>query len=107
MSIVSCPVCGEDEDLTGEPDGATIAVRCGACAHRWVRDPSPTCRRCGRRDLRAVKRAVWERARGEQLSVVGASTVYLCPDCDRNELDATDDGRIARLPEDFPKGEKE
>lgn len=106
MSVVACPVCGEDDDLAGEPQGAAIAVRCGRCAHAWVRDPTPACRRCGRKDLRAINRAVWERARGEQLSVVGASTVHLCPDCDSAELDASDDGRRARIPDDFSKGER-
>lgn len=104
MRVVSCEVCGEDEDLTGQPQGAAIAVVCGQCGHSWLRDTTPTCRRCGRSDLTAVSRAVWERARGEQLSIVGTSTVHLCPTCDAAELDATDSGRHPRTPDEFGKG---
>lgn len=103
MRIVSCGVCGEEDDLTGQPQGATIAVVCGRCGHSWLRDTTPTCRRCGRDGLKAVNRVVWERARGEQLSIVGTSTVYLCAVCDADELDATDGGRHPRTPDEFGK----
>lgn len=103
MRVVACEVCGEEDDLTGQPEGAAIAVVCGRCGHRWVRDTTPSCRRCGRDDLQAVSRAVWERARGEQLSIVGSSTVYLCPGCDAAELEATDGGRHPQTPDETGK----
>ena len=69
-----------------------IRITCSACNLVWDRDPSPRCGQCGNPDVRPVPQAVWERARGNQLSTVALLTAYLCPDCDaallRSPLDS-------------------
>lgn len=82
MSLVSCPNCGEDDDLLGEHIDRRITVRCGTCATTWDRDLAPTCERCGGDDLIAAIKAVVEKGRGTQLSVVGTQVVQLCARCD-------------------------
>lgn len=82
-----CPVCGEDERLSGAADGDVIRLRCMACGHAWDRDPHPSCRSCGGRDMQAVPKAIVEKSRGTQLSVVGTRTVHLCSHCDRATLE--------------------
>lgn len=59
-----------------------ILLRCEACGHRWERDPRPTCPKCGRRDLVEAPKAVVEKVRGDQVSVVGYTKVPLCRSCD-------------------------
>jgi hypothetical protein len=42
---------------------------------------------CGRTDLVAVPKAIVERSRGTQLSVVGIQMLELCPGCDRDDIE--------------------
>lgn len=79
---LACPSCGKDEHLSGEPHGELLRITCTACDLVWDRDPSPRCGRCGNGDVRPAPQAVWGKARGTQLVVVGLRTVYLCPVCD-------------------------
>ena len=81
-----CPNCGLDDHLSGEPRGELIRITCSACELVWDRDPSPRCKRCGDAEVRAVPKAVWEKSRGTQLSIVALQTVYLCPACDAELL---------------------
>jgi ribosomal protein L37AE/L43A len=83
---IVCPNCSSDEHLSGERRGDLIRLTCSACELVWDRDPSPSCPTCGNRDVRPVPQAVWEKARGSQLSIVSLNTVYLCPDCDSQRL---------------------
>ena len=88
MPDISCPSCGEEEDLNGTRRGDVIDIACGRCGEVWTRDPRPVCAGCGSTDLRAVPRiAVVEKVRGNQYSPVGTITDHLCPTCDRDELD--------------------
>ena len=81
-----CPSCASDEHLNGERRGELIRITCAACDLTWDRDPAPRCRRCGNNDVVRAPQAVWGKARGTQLVVVGLRDVHLCPDCDATLL---------------------
>ena len=88
MIGTECPACGESEQLQGSRDGEAIHLQCLACGEEWDRTVGPTCSRCGGRDMQAVPKAIVEKSRGTQLSVVGTRTVYLCSECDDETLAA-------------------
>lgn len=82
MPIVTCPSCGDADQLVGRrsPDGVTVT--CGACGNRWQRDLSPTCTLCGSRDLTAVPTSTLEEAgRGDQRTPSGIREVFRCYGC--------------------------
>jgi hypothetical protein len=83
---IVCPNCHSDEHLHGEPNGDLIRITCSVCRLVWDRDPSPRCPSCQTTDVRAVPQAVWEKARGTQLSIVSMRTIYLCTTCDADRL---------------------
>ena len=82
---VRCPSCGEGESLRGARSEDRIDLECDACGHRWWRDLSPRCPKCGG-DMQTVPMAILERGRGTQLSVVGTRPVNLCSACDAPAL---------------------
>ena len=82
----ACPHCGEADELRGVRNGDAIDLTCGACGHMWVRDLTPSCPKCGGRDIETVPLAIVEKSRGTQLSVVGTRPVTLCYDCDATAL---------------------
>ena len=86
---ISCPACGEQDELRGEPRGAKIALVCEKCDAEWVRDPAarPTCERCGGTDMREAVQAVVEKSRGTQLSIQSFRQLWLCPTCDHEVYD--------------------
>lgn len=84
---VSCPMCGEDDALTGSPSGDEISIRCLTCEAQWTRPTSPSCPACAGTDLQTVPLAIVERSRGTQLSVVGIRMVHLCRVCDGDQID--------------------
>lgn len=84
---ITCPECGETEDLGGVRHGDHITVSCGACGRTWDRDLRPLCDTCHGDDMQAVVLAVVERSRGTQLSVVGSRVIHLCTVCDADTLD--------------------
>lgn len=86
MGPVICPSRGETEALKGEPAESGIWITCERCGARWERDATPTCPKCGGRDVRPFPEPLIQRARGNAYSVVGESTIYLCRDCDREEI---------------------
>lgn len=87
MSLdVSCPDCGEAEDLTGERVGDVIDLSCARCGHRWKRELIPRCPTCRGHDLQTVPLAIVEKGRGTQLSVVGTRPIRLCEHCDAETL---------------------
>jgi predicted RNA-binding Zn-ribbon protein involved in translation (DUF1610 family) len=81
-AAIRCPSCGEREALRGERRSDAIVVTCRRCGHVWQRTSQPVCPRCGRADLVATSEPLVERVRGNQTAIVGARTVYRCPDCD-------------------------
>lgn len=102
---VTCPACGEEEALQGRREGEMIAVTCQACSTEWIRDPNrPTCARCGSDDIISAPKAVVDKSRGTQLSVLATTTVHYCRSCDREELEAylaAPGGRLI-MPTDLP-----
>ena len=84
---IRCPECDESEDLRGVRDHEVIHLTCGVCGRTWDRPATPRCQRCGGDDLQAVVKAVVERSRGTQLSIVGSQTVHLCSICDVETLE--------------------
>ena len=88
MIGTECPRCGEDEKLRGERHEDVIRLGCEACGAEWDRAVAPTCKSCGSDDMQAVPKAIVEKGRGTQLSVVGTRTIHLCSDCDAETLAA-------------------
>lgn len=89
MREISCPACGETEQLRGERREQVIALVCEVCEAEWIRDPAarPTCDRCGGTDMREAVQAVVEKSRGTQLSIQSFRQKWLCPSCDADVYD--------------------
>ena len=101
MDDLVCPACGSEE-LVGERAGDLIHITCEDCATAWDRDPSPRCPTCGGDDLEGAIKAVVERSRGTQLSIVGTTVVHLCRACDAEVLTRYRIGRSPLMPADLP-----
>lgn len=86
---ISCPACGETDELRGERRDRLIALVCEVCDAEWVRDPGarPQCERCGGNDMREAVQALVEKSRGTQLSIQSFRQVWLCPTCDAERYD--------------------
>lgn len=86
---ISCPACGESEQLRGERRDSVIALVCETCHAEWVRDPAarPTCATCDGNDMREAVQALVEKSRGTQLSIQSFRQVWLCPTCDAEVYD--------------------
>lgn len=86
---ISCPACGEQDELRGERRDNLIALVCEVCSAEWVRDPAarPTCDRCSGDDMREAVQALVEKSRGTQLSIQSFRQVWLCPTCDAEVYD--------------------
>lgn len=78
---MSCPSCGETEQLRGETAAGDIRVTCGSCGARWMRG-APRCAGCGGADIVARPQAMTRHSRGTQLSIIGWRELPLCRDCD-------------------------
>lgn len=102
MDDLSCPECGETEELSGTRSGDSIDVRCETCHHEWTRDLSPRCPSCGADELEEAVKAVLEKSRGSQLSIVGTQTVYLCKRCDADLVASYRTSRSPLMPDDLP-----
>lgn len=85
--MVHCPTCGEEEALRGERVGEGLQVHCDTCGTEWTRFPGASCDRCGSTDIWVGLRALVERSRGTQLSIVGTVEVTMCWHCDREVLE--------------------
>ena len=104
--LVSCPRCGEDENLDGRPDDdGIIVITCASCGLEWARDTTPTCGRCGGTDLRPAFEAVVEKSRGTQLSMQSARLVHLCPVCDAARLSDYQRTSSPLMPDELPTGD--
>lgn len=102
MVHIACPECGEDDDLTGAPVADTIEVTCGTCGRVWRRDMTPRCPACGGENVHAALRAIVERSRGTQLSIVGTDVIHLCGDCDPEVVAAYRRSRSPLMPDELP-----
>ena len=104
MDELECPACGEEEQLLGERRGELIHIRCEVCAQEWDRDPEaiPRCDRCDGDDMEGAIKAIVEKSRGSQLSIVATQVVYLCRQCDARILDSYRIGRSPLMPDQLP-----
>jgi len=100
---ISCPSCGEGDEVVGSATDSGIQLRCGQCGTRWMRDAEPTCSECGGTDLQTVPLAIVEKSRGTQLSIMGTRPIDLCSVCDQETLRHYHDHRPSPLmPTDLP-----
>lgn len=99
---VRCPQCGETEELSGRRVDGVIHLRCDRCGYDGPRVAARRCATCGGTDVVERPRAVVERSRGTQLSVVGYTTVLLCRGCDADDLAAALKHGGAVLPKELP-----
>jgi hypothetical protein len=100
---ISCPECGESENLSGARSGDAVSMNCEECGAAWERRLTKRCATCGSEDLQTVPLAIVERSRGTQLSVVGTRSVDLCSVCDVAVLRHYHDHRPNPLmPTDLP-----
>lgn len=100
MVEIECATCGTDEHLRGErqPDD-TILLTCEQCGTCWVRDPRPSCPKCGGTEMEAAPKVIVEKSRGSQMSIQGIQREFLCRACDADEIFARRDGHLPqRLP---------
>lgn len=102
MRDLECPECGEDVALQGERSGAVISITCETCGRRWERDPSPRCARCAGDDLFGACKAIVEKSRGSQLSIVATEVIHLCMSCDRALIDRYRISRSPLMPDELP-----
>ena len=96
------PACGEQDELDGERRGDVIAITCATCGTTWNRDPSPRCNRCDSSDVEAAIKAVVEKSRGSQLSIVATQVIHLCRSCDEELLASYRISRSPLMPDQLP-----
>ncbi|WP_338894951.1 hypothetical protein WBG99_03690 [Streptomyces sp. TG1A-60] len=85
---MTCPSCGEHEELRGEPDEGDIRVTCLRCDAQWMRG-APRCASCGGRDIAHRPQAMTRHSRGTQLSIIGWRDLPLCRTCDAAALETS------------------
>ena len=102
MADIECPACGEAENLDGEPVEGGIKITCETCEQTWVRDPSPTCPKCSSSDVEGAIKAIIEKSRGSQLSIVATQVVHLCRECDAELLASYRISRSPLMPDQLP-----
>jgi Zn ribbon nucleic-acid-binding protein len=99
---VRCPSCGEQEELSGRRTDGEILLTCHTCGYDGPRVAQRRCETCGGGDVVERPKALVERSRGTQLSVVGYTTTVLCRVCDADELAAALAHGGAVLPKELP-----
>lgn len=96
---MSCPSCGESEELRGQPRDGDIRVTCLRCQAQWMRG-APRCAGCGGEDIVERPQAMTRHSRGTQLSIIGWRQIPLCRACDADALTASIDQNTA-VPGDY------
>ncbi|MBN2848304.1 MAG: hypothetical protein JXP72_07640 [Coriobacteriia bacterium] len=80
---ISCPRCGEQDDIRGAETTDGIRITCGSCSYSWLRNDEPErCATCDGTDLVKRPHALTQYSRGTQLSIVAIAEIMLCPVCD-------------------------
>lgn len=80
---LTCPSCGETEELTGAPGPDGITITCDRCGASWFRDVAAAeCATCGGTELEHRPQPTTAYSRGTQVSIVGWRQVPLCAVCD-------------------------
>lgn len=82
---LSCPSCGERDELRGAAAGDDIRVTCLCCRAVWMRG-APRCATCGGEEIVTRPQAMTRHSRGTQLSIIGWRQVPLCRTCDADAL---------------------
>lgn len=82
---LTCPSCGETEDLSGTPQDGDIRVACHGCGAQWMRG-APVCSTCAGSDIVERPQAMTRHSRGTQLSIIGWRQLPLCSGCDAQAL---------------------
>lgn len=104
--IIQCPNCKDDEHLTGitksVSDNELIEINCENCGLTWERDPSPSCKNCGSKDLRTALQSIVDKSRGSQLSIQSMQVVHLCPICDSDTLRSWNRSNTPLPPSELP-----
>jgi Zn ribbon nucleic-acid-binding protein len=99
---VVCPRCGEQDELSGRRVDGEVVLTCGRCGYDGPRVARRSCPTCGGGDVVERPKAVVERSRGTQLSVVGYMAVSLCETCDADTLAAALAHGGAVMPTELP-----
>lgn len=87
MPNVTCPGCGEDEDLRGQQTSGGITITCGRCGVTFERNTTPTCALCGSTDLQAVPTSTLREAgRGDQWAPSGVRIAWYCWVCSGHDV---------------------
>ena len=82
MPAITCPACGEEDDLTGvRVADDTLQVTCDSCGVTWDRSTAPRCGLCGSTDLAPTPKPLWEKARGNQRTPAGFLDAWRCWTC--------------------------
>ncbi len=100
--LVTCPRCGESEDLVGRSLDGEITVYCESCNLTWLRDLQPRCKTCDSKEVQPAYEAVVAKSRGTQLSMQSARLVHLCEHCDAIKLAQYQITNSPLMPEDLP-----
>jgi hypothetical protein len=99
---VRCPQGGEREELSGRRVEGEIHLTCHTCGYDGPRTARRRCETCGGEQLVDRPKALVERSRGTQLSVVGYTTVVLCRTCDAEALAKALAHGGAVMPDELP-----
>ncbi len=99
---VRCPQCGEQEELSGRRVDGEVFLSCRGCGYDGPRVARRTCPTCGSDDVVERPKAVVERSRGTQLSIVGYTKVALCTTCDVDTLAGALAHGGAVMPDELP-----
>jgi len=81
MAEISCPSCGERDDLAGEKRDEAIWITCGSCSTEWLRDPD-VCPSCAERSVADRRVPLFQKARGTQQSIIGYRITKECWACE-------------------------
>lgn len=91
MPLVTCPGCGEDEDLTGARSGDAILLTCGSCGHTWDRDTRLVCGLCGSEEIEGVPTSTLEEhGRAGVRTPSGIRLVHYCWACQGNDVTSSE-----------------
>lgn len=90
MPQLTCPNCGEDDNLSGERDADAIVITCGACAASWDRDTTLRCGLCGSTELAYTPKPLWTSGRGEQRTPAAERPAYACWSCGGRDVTSGD-----------------
>jgi hypothetical protein len=93
MTELTCPTCGETEELTGTPGEGDIEISCHTCGTRWARG-ARRCRGCGGTEQVLARQRMTANPRGNQLAVLGYREIPLCPRCDSDVAEQLSTGRL-------------